>query len=229
MMTPMFTFNEESAKTSGAGGISESGAYAGTIHSAIFTSGRDSQSAAIEFSLETDAGKANYLRVTYVGREGQPLKSGEAMINAIMGLTRVKQLNSVEHQNEQGEIEHHCKELEGKPIGFVLQKVLYTKTDGSDGYRFEVRQAFGTNTRKTYKEASENLPSEAIDKMLETLKDRDERMTASSATGGGQATRSMLGATGQQQTQQSRLQQVANQRQNNVTQPPANPDDLIPF
>lgn len=227
-MTPMFTFNEESAKTSGAGGISESGAYTGTISSASFTTGRDSQSESMEFGLETDSGKVNYLRVTYLGREGQPLKHGEATINAIMGLTRVKQLNAVEFTNEQGEIELRCRELEGKPIGFVLQKVLYTKTDGSDGYKFEIRQVFGANTRKTFKEASENLAAEAVDKLLETLKERDERVTGAGAANGTQMQRSMLGG-GQQQTQQSRLQQVANNRQTNASQHSPEPDDMIPF
>lgn len=226
MITPMFTFNEESAKTSGAGGITESGAYAGVISSALFTSGRDSQSATMEFGLETDAGKVNYLRVSYLGRDGQPLKHGEAMINAIMGLTRVKQLNATEVVNDDGEAEIHCKELEGKPIGFVLQKVFYTKTDGTDGYKYEIRQAFGSNTRKTFKEASENLPAEAIDKMLETLKDRDERLTGGAPSTSGQPVRSMLG--NQQTTQQSKLQQAANKRQTNAA-PPADPDDLIPF
>ncbi|MDT8849433.1 hypothetical protein RN053_02935 [Pantoea dispersa] len=96
------------------------------------------------------------------------------MINAIMGLTNTKQLFATAVQGENGP-EMHCRELEGKPIGFLLQKVLYTKGDGGDGYRFEIRQAFGTKTRKTYKEAMENLPAEAVDKLLATLSDRDER------------------------------------------------------
>jgi len=225
MTIAMFTFNEESAKTSGAGGITESGAYIGNISSALFTTGRDSKSASMEFGLETDAGKVNYLRVSYLGREGQLLKHGEAMINAIMGLTRVKQLTGVECANEHGEIEIHCPELEGKPIGFVLQKVLYTKTDGADGYKYEIRQAFGANTRKTFKEASENLPAESVDKMLETLKDRDERLAGGAPASGGQPSRTMLG--GQQQTQQSALQNAALRRQNNT--PQTDPNDEIPF
>ena len=223
-MQPMFTFNEESAKKSGAGGISETGAYTGTIAAALFTNGRDSQSAAMEFSLETDAGKANYLRVNYIGRDGQPLQHGEALINAIMGLTRVNQLNASEGVNDQGEPAFHCKELEGKPIGFVLQKVLYTKTDGTDAYKFEVRQAFGSNTRKTFKEASEGMPAEAVDKMLLLLKDRDERLPAGNTGSAiGQPARSMLGGN---QPAQSRLQQRQPQ---NTAQQTGNFDDDIPF
>lgn len=223
-MQAMFTFNEDSAKKSGAGGITETGAYIGTIAAALFTSGRDSQSAAVEFSLETDAGKANYLRVNYIGRDGQPLAHGEALINAVMGLTRVKQLTATARKNEQGEEEFYSKELEGKPIGFVLQKVLYTKTDGADAYKFDVKQAFGANTRKTFKEASENLPAESVDKMLELLKDRDDRLPGGGAgQATGQPARSMLGGN---QPAQSRLQQRQPQ---NTAQQTGNFDDDIPF
>lgn len=56
-MQPMFTFDDESARTAGAGGASETGAYAGNISAAVFTTGRDSQSEAMEFSIDSDVGK----------------------------------------------------------------------------------------------------------------------------------------------------------------------------
>lgn len=229
-MQPMFTFDDESARTAGAAGASETGAYAGNISSAIFTTGRDSQSEAMEFSIESDLGKINYLRINYKGREGQPLKHGSALINAIMGLTKVKQLNATEQTNSEGDIELHCKELEGKPIGFVLQKILYTKNDGGDGYKFDIKQVFGANTRKTYKEAIDGTPAEAVDKLLAVLKDKDERLTNDTApqTSGIGGQRSMLGNQNNQPT--SRLQQVAQQRQQSATQQHAPDfDDDIPF
>jgi len=231
MQTPMFTFDAESAKSSGPGGATETGAYAGNIRSALFTNGRDSQSQSIELALDSDVGAINYLRISYIGRDGSPLKGGTAMINAIMGLTNTKQLFATEVQGENGP-EMHCRELEGKPIGFVLQKVLYTKTDGGDGYKFEIRQAFGTKTRKTYKEAMENLPAEAVEKLLATLSDRDERQPQThSGMGAAQQNqqRSMLG--GQQQSggtgNNSRLAQNAGNR--NQQQQVPDFDDDIPF
>lgn len=227
---PIFTFDPESAKTSGPGGASETGAYTGTLRSAVFTSGRDSQSQSMEFSLDSDVGSINYLRVSYIGRDGNPLKGGTAMINAIMGLTQTKQLFSTEVQGENGP-EYHCKDLEGKPIGFVLQKVLYTKTDGGDGYKFEIRQAFGTKTRKTYKEAMDNVPAEAVEKLLSVLTDRDERQAQPAMSGMPASNqRSMLG--GNQQPagngNVSRLAQNAGGR-NNANTPPPDFDDDIPF
>lgn len=228
-MQPMFTFDDESARTAGAGGASETGAYAGNISAAIFTTGRDSQSEAMEFSIDSDVGKINYLRINYKGREGQPLKHGAALINAIMGLTKVKQLNAVEMTNGDGEIELHCKELEGKPIGFVLQKILYTKNDGGDGYKFDVKQVFGANTRKTYKEAIDNTPAEAVTKLLAVLKDKDERIANDAPQhSGSQQQRSMLGNNANQQPQ-SRLQQASANRQNQNTQSAPDFDDDIPF
>lgn len=125
-------------------------------------------------------------------------------------------------------VELHCKELEGKPIGFVLQKVLYTKNDGGDGYRFEIRQAFGANTRKTYKEAIDGTPAEAVDKLVASLTDRDERLPSTPGLGGHNTTqqRSMLG--GQQQTQ-SRLQQSSGGRGNQPAPQNQDWDDGIPF
>ncbi|CAI1214320.1 Uncharacterised protein [Serratia liquefaciens] len=228
-MQPMFTFDDESARTAGAGGASETGAYAGNISAAIFTTGRDSQSEAMEFSIDSDVGKINYLRINYKGREGQPLKHGAALINAIMGLTKVKQLNAVEMTNGDGEIELHCKELEGKPIGFVLQKILYTKNDGGDGYKFDVKQVFGANTRKTYKEAIDNTPAEAVAKLLAVLKDKDERIANDTPQhSGSQQQRSMLGNNANQQPQ-SRLQQASANRQNQSIQSVPDFDDDIPF
>lgn len=228
-MQPMFTFDDESARTAGAGGASETGAYAGNISAAIFTTGRDSQSEAMEFSIDSDVGKINYLRINYKGREGQPLKHGAALINAIMGLTKVKQLNAVEMTNSEGEIELHCKELEGKPIGFVLQKVLYTKNDGGDAYKFDVKQVFGANTRKTYKEAIDNTPAEAVAKLLAVLKDKDERIANDAPQhSGSHQQRSMLGNNANQQPQ-SRLQQASANRQNQSTQSAPDFDEDIPF
>lgn len=230
-MQPIFTFNQEDAKKAGPSGASESGAYAGIIRTAIFSTSRDanSQSQSMEFSLDADVGPINYLRVSYIGRDGSPLQGGNAMIQAIMGLTGVKALHATEVVNSQNETEYHCKELEGKPIGFVLQKVLYTKNSGGDGYRFEIRQAFGTKTRKTYKEGIEGLLAETVDKLVASLSDKDERQQGGNGPAGvptGNQQRSMLNS--QQQPAQSNLQRAAGGR--NQQQPPVQDfDDDIPF
>ena len=59
MQNPIFIFDPDSAKTSGPGGATETGAYTGNIRTALFTNGRDSQSQSIELSMDADVGAIN--------------------------------------------------------------------------------------------------------------------------------------------------------------------------
>lgn len=174
-MQPMsFKFDPEAAKKAGTMGISENGAYEGVIASAIYTFGKDgSQSQALEISLDSNGAKANYLRINYLGKDGEPT-FGMGLISALMWAAGIKEAAPVQIQGPEG-VEWHNQALVGKSVGLVLQKTLYTKGDGKDGYRMEIRQAFKCGTRKTYAEHAENAPAEAVDKMVATLKDRDDR------------------------------------------------------
>lgn len=117
----------------------------------------------------------------------------------------------------------------GKKVGLFLQKVLRTKDDGSDTYRFELRHVFQVGTRKTYAEHSENAPAEAIAALEASMKDKDERTN----NGGQQFSGNRSGTHGANPyaqnggVQQSRLQQAAHQH-NAQTQAPQFDDD-IPF
>lgn len=72
-------------------------------------------------------------------------------------------------------------EFAGKKVGLVLQKVLRSKSDGSDTYGLEIRLPFIAQTRQTLLEKSEGKNAEAVDRMASGLKDKDERKK-----GGGQ-------------------------------------------
>lgn len=174
-MQPMsFKFDPEAAKKAGTMGISENGAYEGVIASAVYTFGKDgSQSQALEISLDSNGAKANYLRINYLGKDGEPT-FGMGLISALMWAAGIKEAAPVQVQGPDG-AEWHNQALVGKSVGLVLQKTLYTKGDGKDGYRMEIRQAFKCGTRKTYAEHAENAPAEAVDKMVAALKDRDDR------------------------------------------------------
>lgn len=235
MQPMMFKFDPEAAKKAGAGvGISENGAYEGIITSAIYTFGKDgSQSQALELSFDSNGAKANYLRINFLGKDGEPT-FGMGLISALLWSAGIKEASPVQVQGAEG-LEWHNQALEGKPAGLVLQKTLYTKNDGADGYKMEVRHVFRCGTRKTYAEHAENSPAEAIDKLVAILKDRDERDP--NAAGGaahrqtnGQAPSNPYAAqAGQNQT--SRLQQVAANRQNHAAAQQQTPDfdDDIPF
>lgn len=165
----------ELAKTAGtAGGISETGAYEGIISSAIYSFGKDgSQSQALEISLDSNGAKANYLRINYCGKDGAPT-FGLGLISSLLWACQVKEAQPVQQQTQEG-IVWTNPALIGKKVGLMLQKVLYTKTDGGEGYKFEVRHVFQPGTRKTYSEHASNEPAKVIDHLCETMKDKDER------------------------------------------------------
>lgn len=226
-MQPMsFKFDPEAAKKAGTMGISENGAYEGVIASAVYTFGKDgSQSQALEISLDSNGAKANYLRINYLGKDGEPT-FGMGLISALMWSAGIKEAAPVQVQGPDG-AEWHNQALVGKSVGLVLQKTLYTKGDGKDGYRMEIRQAFKCGTRKTYAEHAENSPAEAVDKMVATLKDRDDRIPNAVSSGqrntGGQPPANPYADQANQQTT-SRLQ-----NRNTNQQPVQDFDDDIPF
>lgn len=170
-MSAVFTYNQDQAIKAGASDyISESGAYVGKL-SAKWTHGSNgSQSEALELSLTSADGKANYLSIWFKKKDGTDSPSGIAMINAIMGITRVGSLSPVQSGNE-----YICPELEGKEVGLVLQKVLSNKQNGDETYKFDIKIPFHPQTRQTLKELVEKSPAVAVDTVLSALKDRDER------------------------------------------------------
>lgn len=212
----------ELAKKAGAtGGISETGAYEGVITSAIYTFGKDgSLSQALELSLDSNGVKANYLRINFLGKDGSQT-FGMGLITALMWAAQVKQAQAQQVQGPDGP-EWQCPALVGKKVGLFLQKNLYTKNDGSDGFRFEVRHVFQPGTRKTYAEHADNKPAEAIAALELSMKDRDERIQGGQQNSAGTRTQ---GANNHNPyaVPDSRLQQAM--RQQSAPQF----DDDIPF
>ena len=96
MNQPMtFMWNNETAemakKAGATGGISETGAYEGEIVSAVYTFGKDgSQSQALELSLDSNGLKANFLRINFLGKDGQQT-FGMGLVSALMWVAQVKQ------------------------------------------------------------------------------------------------------------------------------------------
>lgn len=168
-MSVVFNYNEDQALKAGGGMyINASGAYVGNL-TAKWTSS-DSGAQFLELGLKGDDGEANYMRVCYVKKDGTANAMGENLIQAIMGLLKLKSLS----QRKTGD-DTICPELTGKPIGLVLQKVLFTKNDGSDGYKFDIKFPFSPTSRKTLKEALNNTDATAVDSFVASLKDKDER------------------------------------------------------
>lgn len=185
----MFQYDQESAMK--AGGVSrESGDYVGVIKHAIYGASPGKGTKFLELTFETDDGtEFKFLTLYYQKADGTPVKGGASMINAIMGLTKVQRLSE---QKVPVANQIIAPELEGKRVGMVLQKVLYTKNDGSESFKFEIRLPFSAKTRQTLKEGVNNEQPVMVDRVLSTLQDKDERQSSGSTQppaqqfGGGQ-------------------------------------------
>lgn len=151
------------------------------------------------------------------------------LISALLWAAQVKSAQPEQVQTENG-VEWHCPALVGKKVGLFLQKVLYTKGDGTDGYKFEVRHVFQPGSRRTYAEYSENEAATAIAALEKSMKDKDDRVQGNPQFSGG--SRQQAGANPYAQNPNavphSRLQQAANQHAQNIQNPPDFDDD-IPF
>ena len=181
MTNVMFQFNQQAAMSSRESfGITESGAYVGKLSAKWVQGSNGSKSAGIEFSLECDQGKLNYLTAWYQKKDGTCNDSGFNLVNAIMGLLKIQQLTS----KQVGE-DWVCPEFDGKQIGLVVQTELFTKNSGQESYKFEIIMPFSAQSRKTLKEAMANTTAAAVDKMIPLLKTKDNR---SKAQGGHQQT-----------------------------------------
>lgn len=185
-MQPFMTYNEDQAVKAGGGlYVSEGGAYVMKITEARYIESATKGTKGIEFSAEDKDGmKANYLTSYYEKSTGEAVPSGQSLINAIMGLCGI-QSTTFKEVKTANETYFVVPEFYNKVVGLFLQKKLYTKSDGKDGYSFEIRVPFDPKTKRTLREVVANSEAKTIDAMEKSYKDNDDRGAASKA--GGQA------------------------------------------
>src|SRR5690606_1770772 len=178
----ILSYNQESAVKAGGGEyINEGGAYVVTITEAKYEKAKTGTDG-LEFSVVTEDGmKANYLRVYFAkksteeGRQGEPIKGGVSILNAMMGILGAQGMTAV----KRGDV-YVCPEFEGKKIGLFLQKSIYTKSDGSEGYKFEISVPFHPADKRTVREIVEGRSASTVDKMASSYKDKVEKPQNSS-------------------------------------------------
>lgn len=166
-----FSYDENAAMQGGLSEyISETGAYVGRITKAKWVTAQ-SGAEALELSFETEQGEqANYLSLYYLDKSGKAVDFQVNLIQAIMGCCGVKNLSR--QTSENGLI---CPELLGRPIGLFLQKVLYTKQDGLDGFRLSIVTPYSAKSGKTLSEGKNGEEPKRIAHLTATMKDKDER------------------------------------------------------
>ena len=180
MNNVIFQYDQESALTSGASNyITEGGPYIGVIAEAKYVFGKNGkQSAGLEFTLSTDSGEAKYLSVWYQKADGTVNQYGYSLVQSMMGLCKLNTLT----QQAKGDYSI-APEFTGKQIGLLLQKILTSKLDGSDSYKFEIKLAFLPQTRQTLKEALGREPAVVVDQWAASLTVKDERKKGQQQTG----------------------------------------------
>lgn len=143
------------------GGIQESGAYVGKIVEAKVFKSDTSQAGGIEFTFErTDGAQAKFLRVYETKKDGQPA-FGVNMIHALMCVMQLRQVT---------QLVEFCK-----PVGLVLQRENYTKQDNTEGYKFNIVAPFHPQNRKTAEEMIKNTEALTVDKIVQTLIDKQAK------------------------------------------------------
>lgn len=185
MTNAIFNYNQEAAASAGASSyITESGAYTGKILTAVYVISGQKKTQGMEFSFESKEGQtANYLTVYYAKADNTPLQGGINMINAIMGCANVQSMSSASRTVGQVQ-ENYAPEIEGKPIGLLLQKVLYSKNNGEDGFKFEIKLPCFASNGQTIQEKAEAKPASRVAKWAATITDKDDRTNKAQQQGG---------------------------------------------
>jgi len=173
-MTNQFAvpFNQEAAMKAGGGDfVNEGGAYPVTITSAKYVVSKNKGTQGMEFEIKTDAGQtAKYITIYYKKADGTIVNSG---YSALCGMMFFLGLQGLTVQNSGDD--SFAPELANAKVGMFLQKVLYSKNGGGEGYKFELRAPYKGDTMHTVKEAQEKLAPSTIQNWINSYQDKDER------------------------------------------------------
>lgn len=182
----MYNLNPNDAKAAEQIGrrITETGKYQGTITRAEAVKSKQGTDG-VEFTFVADDGReAEYLTLWTMRANGEHLGDYKKLM-AIMACCQVKTLTPKPLMVKKYDREAGAKvdaqitgfpELTGKQVGLLLQKELYTKSDGGEGSSVRIYAAFQHGTELTAAEILERKTSPvALGKLVEGLRDKDNR------------------------------------------------------
>lgn len=183
-MTISFEFDPEAAGRADnvASRIDTGDAYIGRFKSANAMSARNTGTEGVHFEFESPGGGSASFDL-WTQKEDGTAVFGVNQLNAMLAIFGLRSLKSVEGKYE-GFVDGKRQEVVGevfpdlcnKDIGVVLQKELYTKGDGNDGFRMNLYGVFHPVTRLTAGEMKEGKTKpEKVEKMLRGLKVKDSR------------------------------------------------------
>lgn len=178
-----YKLDAKKAKEGDKGGnlrITETGSYVGVFTVAKAIKARTGTKG-MEFSFKAENGASCRFLTLYLEKEDGEQLLDYNKLNAIMACMKVR--GTTEKMMPVTEYDFNTKsdattqeacypELMNKPIGLVLQKEEYIKSDSSIGSKLNIYAAFNAETRQTAIEILENLPSEKLEKIEVVLKDK---------------------------------------------------------
>ena len=161
-----------------SGAITESGKYTGTLIRAESVKSQKG-TVGIEFTFKSDDGQiADYLQLWTQNGDGEVL-SGRNGIMALMTCLKIKSIKQVSITDDKWDDIAKIRvpqtvpgyqDLMNKPIGIVLQKELYTNSQGADKEKMSIINWFDTETERTAGEILDQVNTPAqLPKIIEWL------------------------------------------------------------
>lgn len=168
MNAPVFQYNQQQAVDGSAGGgqyITESCVVRGFIEQAKWVTAR-SGSLGLELTFESETGqKANYLTIYYQKADGSVNSVGRDQIQALMGVTQAQQLTQAQKGSDM-----IAPELTNKPVQLALERENRIKSDGNEGFGFQIKCFMSAKTGQTVAERANNGAAKSAEYWTERFK-----------------------------------------------------------
>lgn len=182
-----YEYNEDAARQANSSNfIDETGKYVGKFTRVeAVTSKKGTEG--LEFTFESDDGRtANYLQLWTHNASGEAIY-GFKMLSAVLSCMRVKTIAPEKAIIQDKDSKREATVYPGmtnKPIGVLLQKEFYEKTNGDIGFKFNIFAPFHSGTELTALEMADGKTTpEALAKMVSTLADKPLQKNGRSAPG----------------------------------------------
>lgn len=179
-----YTYDPDAAGKADASRIDTSAAYVGQFKLVHAIKSERTGTEGLHFEFDSPSVGGTSFDVYTKKADGTPV-FGYNQVNAMMAILGLRGLKGVPGKYEAYDSELGKRvetdgevfpELTGKDIGLLLQKELYTKQDGKDGWRMSLFGIFHPQLRLTASELKEKkVVPEKFDKMVRALKDKDSR------------------------------------------------------
>ena len=164
----VFGYDQEAALRAGQAGV-QTGADIFTIESGEYREHNGYKS--LNLTVINQGGSKTFIDLTYQDAQQKAWTGNVNHINALIGLLGLQGISSA--QGDGGK--WFAPELVGKTLGLVIQKRLFTKGDGTDGQGMNLVMSYDPQTVQTLKEKIDGSQAAAVNKILETLSDKDDR------------------------------------------------------